>query len=251
VTADFKDHFSDRAARYASYRPHYPPALADYLATIARRRDVAWDVGCGSGQLSTMLGDRFERVIATDGSAEQIARAVSHPHVEYVVATAECAPIDDASVDLISVAQAAHWFDLPRFYIEVRRVARPGAVIALVTYTTTIVEPPIGEIVAHFYSDVVGKWWPPERKSTESMYRDLEFPFDEVVAPTIDMSVDWTADQLIGYISTWSAVRAIEKAEGANAMRELENEIRAVWGRAKTRKVWWPVGIRVGLVARD
>lgn len=248
MTAEFKDHFSDRAARYAMYRPHYPPALADYLAGIAPRRDTAWDVGCGSGQLSTLLGDRFERVIATDGSADQIARAVRHPHVDYLVGTAEKAPVADASVDLVSVAQAAHWFDLSRFYVEARRVARPGAVIALITYATTLVEDPINDIVQHFYSEVVGKWWPPERKSTETMYRDLEFPFEELAAPEIDMSVSWTVDQLVGYISTWSAVRAIEKAEGGTAMHVLEKQMRAAWGTTPTRTVWWPVGIRAGLL---
>jgi SAM-dependent methyltransferase len=251
MSAEFKDHFSDRAASYATYRPHYPPALADYLASIAPARGTAWDVGCGSGQMSTLLADRFERVIATDASAEQIVRAAPHPRIAYLIGTAEQAPVVAHSVDLIAVAQAAHWFDLPRFYMEARRVARPDAAIALITYATTIVEPPINDIVHHFYTDVVGKWWPPERKSTETMYRDFEFPFDELRPPAIDMSVEWTADQLIGYISTWSAVRAIEKAEGGAAMATLAKEIRAAWGEKPTRKVWWPVGIRAGLVRAE
>src|SRR4051794_23805954 len=113
MTPGFKDHFSDRAATYAAFRPSYPRELVDYLASIAPSRALAWDAGCGSGQLSTLLGDVFDRVIATDASAEQIGRAAPHPHVAYSVAPAERAPAADRAVDLISVAQAAHWFDLP------------------------------------------------------------------------------------------------------------------------------------------
>jgi SAM-dependent methyltransferase len=200
--------------------------------------------------MSTLLGDRFERVIATDGSAGQIGRAVRHPRVDYAVGLAEHAPIHDASVDVVVVAQAAHWFDLPRFYMEVKRVSVAGGAVALITYAMTIVEEPIGAIVDHFYHDVVGRWWPPERKSTESLYRDLPFPFEELAPPSIEMSVDWTADQLLGYISTWSAVRAMEAAEGSNAMRALDREIRGAWGTAAGRTVSWPVGIRAGRVSR-
>src|ERR1041385_2573351 len=230
MTATFKDHFSDRAARYAEFRPRYPEALTEYLASLVSHPAIAWDVGCGSGQLSTQLGDRFERVIATDASAEQGARATPHARVEYLMAPAEKAPIADRSVDLIGVAQAAHWFDLPAFYREVRRVARPRAAIALITYAITEVEPPIGALVDHFYAVTLKDWWPPERRHTEDLYARLPFPFEEMQAPPIEMSVHWSADQLIGYISTWSAVRALEKAKGSDAFDRLAAEIRAGWG---------------------
>ena len=248
MTAQFKDHFSDRAAGYATYRPHYPPALADFLATIAPTRATAWDVGCGSGQLSTLLGDRFDRVIATDASGEQIARAVAHPQVEYAVATAESAPIDGGSVDLIVAAQAAHWFDLPSFYKEVRRVAKPRAGIALVTYGLTHVEPPVDAVVDHLYYDILAKWWPPERKQTENGYRDFVFPFDEVIPPRLDMLVDWTMDQLLGYVGTWSAVRAMETAEGTGPIERFHEAVAGAWGSNATRRVSWQLGLRAGTV---
>lgn len=248
MTAEYKDHFSDRAARYATYRPHYPPELADYLAGLSRRRELAWDVGCGSGQMSTLLGDRFDRVIATDASADQLARAVAHPHVEYSVAPAERTSIADKSVDLVVVAQAVHWFDLPRFYIEVRRVARPNAAIALVAYGITITEPAILAVVDHFYWHVLDKWWAPERKHAETGYRDLDFPFAEVTPPDLDMSVNWTIDEFIGYVGTWSAVRAMEKGEGTAALESFAAELRTAWGSVERRRVWWKLAMRIGTV---
>ena len=248
MSSAFKDHFSDRAARYAEFRPRYPDALSEYLASLVSHPAIAWDVGCGSGQLSTQLGDHFERVIATDASAEQVARATPHPRVEYLVAPAERSPLADHSVDLVVVAQAAHWFDLPAFYMEVRRVARPGAAIVLITYAITEVEPPIGAIVDRFYAVTRKDWWPPERRHTEDLYARLPFPFAEMSPPPIEMSVHWTADQLIGYISTWSAVRALEKARGSAEFDRLAADIRTNWGGLETRKVWWPLGIRVGRI---
>lgn len=249
MTPRFKDHFSDRAEGYAAYRPHYPPALADYLAELAPARGTAWDAGCGSGQLSTLLGDRFTRVIATDASEAQIARAVPHPRVEYAVARAECTTIADASVDLITVAQAAHWLDLPGFYKEARRVARADAAIALVTYVHTEVDPSVDAVVEQFYSGVLGKWWAPERRHTETGYRLLDFPFSELDAPEMQMEEYWTAEQLIRYISTWSAVRAMEAVEGAEPMRKFGDQLRAAWGSDAGRRVTWPIAMRVGRVS--
>jgi SAM-dependent methyltransferase len=247
--SNFKDHFSERAARYAAYRPHYPPVLADYLAAIAPARGIAWDAGCGSGQLSTLLGDRFDRVIATDASAAQIGGASPHPHVEYEVAPAEHTSIADSSVDLIAAAQAAHWFDLPRFYDEARRVARPGAAIALVAYGRTgEITPEVDAVIEELYAGVLGKWWPPERRHPESGYRHLDFPFPELDAPEVVMEADWTVDELIGYIGTWSAVRAMESADGPSAMEGFSERIRAAWGQAGWRRVTWPLAVRAGRI---
>src|SRR5207249_7256547 len=126
-TRPFQDHFSDKAAGYAAYRPVYPPALVDALAALAPGRGLAWDAGCGSGQLSLLLAQRFDRVIATDASADQIAHATAHPKVEYRCAPAEASGLADGIADLAVAAQAAHWFDLPDYYAEVRRVAPPRA----------------------------------------------------------------------------------------------------------------------------
>ena len=116
----FHDHFSGVANRYVDFRPHYPAELFDYVATLVPRTSLVWDCACGNGQATLDLAQRFERVIATDASREQIASAMPHPKVEFRVAPAEQSGLPDESVGLITVAQALHWFDLERFYAEAK-----------------------------------------------------------------------------------------------------------------------------------
>lgn len=247
MTGEFRDHFSERAAGYAAYRPQYPQALAEWLAGIAPARGLAWDAACGSGQLSTLLGEHFENVIATDASAAQISQAGAHDRVEYRAEPAENSSLADASVDLITVAQAAHWLNLDAFYAEAGRVARPGAAIALVAYERTRIAPAIDGIVERFYSGKLDPWWPPERRHIETGYRHLPFPFPPIDAPRFEMELSWTAEQLIGYVRTWSAVRAMEAKEGPTATERFATELRAAWGD-EARRVGWPVIVRAGYV---
>ena len=244
----FKDHFSERAAGYASYRPHYTAELANWLASIAPTKRLAWDAGCGSGQLSTLLGDQFERVIATDASAEQVARAEPHPHVEYRAEPAEKSSLESHSVDLITVAQAVHWMNLEGFYAEARRVARPGGGIALVAYGIAVIEPGIDAVIDRFYSGDLDRYWPPERSHIETGYRDLPFPFERIPAPKMDLSIDWTVEQMLGYIRTWSAVRALEKAKGPETTDRFAEDLRHTWG-SRLLTVRWPLVIVAGRVA--
>jgi len=245
----FKDHFSTRSADYARFRPVYPPALARYLAEVPGRRDLALDCGCGAGQLSTLLADGFARVIATDASAQQVANAKPHPRVEYRQAPAEASGLDDASVDLVTVAQAAHWFDLERFYAEVRRVARPGGAIALVTYGITEIDGAAGGVLSGFYHDVLDPHWPPERRLVEAGYRTLPFPFDEQAASPFAMEASWALADMLGYVDTWSAVRNAEKALGRAPYDRFADDLRAAWGDPDTRKaIRWPISLRVGRV---
>jgi SAM-dependent methyltransferase len=245
----FKDHFSERAEGYAIYRPRYPATLAAWLASAAPARKLAWDVGCGSGQLSTLLGEQFEKVIATDASSAQVERAVAHPHVEYRVEPAESSSLTSGSADLVTVAQAAHWMKLDAFYREARRVAREEALIALIAYERTRIDPSIDPIIETFYSGDLDRWWPPERKHIETGYRTLDFPFQPVAAPSFEMKATWTADQLVGYIRTWSAVRAMEAANGPEATNRFEDSVRRAWGPG-ARDVIWPMVVLAGRVKR-
>jgi len=245
--SSFKDHFSARAAAYAAYRPRYPTPLVDFLADVASSTDVAWDCGCGSGQLSVDLARRFARVVATDASAQQLAQAVPHPRVEYRHAAAEGSGLPDGSIDLAVAAQAAHWFDLAAYYAEVRRVVEPGGVIALVTYAAMTITAEVDLVLHRFHTRRLGPYWPPERRWTEDGYRSLPFPFTEVGAPRFEMRVTWTLDQLLGYIETWSAVRALEAVEGQGDIETLHRLLAPRWGdEALPRAVRWPVRVRVG-----
>ena len=239
--------FSGHSRDYAEYRPGYPQALIDYLAELAPRQETAWEAGCGSGQFSVPLASRFERVIATDASAEQIRHAVPHLRVEYGVAPAEASGLPDATADLAVAAQAAHWFDIHAYYAEVRRVAKPDGIVALITYGNTKVDGSIDRIVHRFYSETVGPYWDPARLHVEAGYRSLPFPFDEVSAPAFEMVAEWTLKQLIGYVETWSATRALLRAEGEAATSAFRRELAAAWGpESAIRTIRWPVAVRVG-----
>jgi len=244
MTMAFPDHFSAVAEKYAAYRPHYPPALAELLASLTAP-GVAWDIGCGNGQLAVLLGAQFARVIATDPSAKQIAAAVAHPRVEYRVEPAEASTLGDASVDLAVAAQAAHWFEWPRFVAEVGRVTRPGGLVALVSYGKMVLDGEAGAELRHYYHDVAGPHWPPERAHVENGYRDLALPWPAVAAPPIDMSVEWTRDELVGYVSTWSATARLVDRDGSTPFDTFVSNLEAVWPGSNKRVVRWPLTLRL------
>jgi SAM-dependent methyltransferase len=242
----FADHFSTVAARYATYRPHYPPALVEALAEHAPRGSV-WDVGCGNGQLSVALAERFDRVIATDPAQAQIDAAIAHPRVEYRATSAEDSGLDTQSIDgLVVAAQAAHWFDWDKWIAEVERVARPGTLVALVSYGIDVVD---GEdanaIVERYYHDDVGPYWPKGREHVENGYRDLVLPWPAIAAPAIEMVARWTRDELLGYTSTWSATVKMIAAKGDGRVRALHEALAAVWPDGEARTVRWPLTIRL------
>ena len=242
----FKDHFSGHAALYADCRPSYPPTLAEALAEISPAREMALDCGCGSGQLSVLLAGPFDRVEATDASAAQIAQAVPHSKVTYRVAPAEANGLLDASCDLVVAAQAAHWFDLPRYWAEVARVLKPGGLAALVGYGLLRIDADLDAVVDNFYTDGVGRFWPPERRLVDGGYQEIDFPFREQTPPPIDMTAQWNRAQFLGYIATWSAVKAAEK-QGLDPLPAFAAAIAALWpDESQLRAIRWPLLLRTG-----
>lgn len=241
----FKDHFSGHASAYARYRPEYPNELYDYLATLSARSEVALDCATGSGQAAVGLARRFERVIATDASVEQLKNAQPHPRVAYVANLAEQPALKDHTVDVAAAAQGAHWFDHARFHPEMRRVLRPDGVLALWTYALASVAPPIDAVTRHFYENVVGPYWPPERRHVENAYRDLPFPWREVTVPQFQLRLDWMLDDFIGYVGTWSATQRYTKVSAADPLPALRDQIAPLWG-SNSRPVVWPLHLRVG-----
>jgi len=252
MTGSFADHFSRVAEGYASYRPQYPPALFAYLAGLTSGRALAWDCAAGSGQATMALPPYFDRIVATDASAAQLSAAPAHPKVSYHVAVAENSGLADASVNLVTVAQAAHWLDVDRFYAEVRRALVPNGIIAIWCYGLhRIDDAEIDRAIGVFYKDVIGPYWPPQRALIEEGYRTIPFPFDEVSPPAFEMVARWTLPQLLGYLRTWSAVDRYRGANGVDPVVALEKELVRLWrDDGCQRQVAWPLAMRVGFARR-
>lgn len=244
----FKDHFSKQAADYAKFRPHYPPKLFDYLASLAPGHDYAWDCATGNGQAAIGLATHFQRVIATDASAQQIENAERHDSVFYSVAPAENSGIKSDSIDLIMVAQALHWFDLDAFFNEARRVLKRGGILAVSSYNFLEVAPEIDRIVKKFYRQTTGPFWPPERELVENDYASIEFPFPELPPVQFEMIAHWNLHQLLGYLRTWSATQKFIAAKKFDPVEPLAKELAAHWKNVdETRAVKWPLHLRVGV----
>ena len=245
----FKDHFSGHAGIYRAARPTYPDALFDWLGAQAPARTLAWDAGCGNGQASVALAARFARVHATDPSATQIASAELRPNIDYRVEPAEQCSLADASADLVTVAQAMHWFDLARFHAEVRRVLKPDGVFAAWTYADCHVDPAIDAVKDRLYVDLTGPYWPPERVHVENGYRDLPFPFEQLAAPPFVMRMHWNAPQFLAYLRSWSATQRYVKERGEDPVTLIEADLRAAWGDASVpRAVNWQFQLRCGRI---
>jgi len=237
--------FSTVAREYANFRPGYPAELFTWLARVSPARDAVWDCGCGSGQASVALAEHFSVVHATDVAPEQVAAAKPHPRVRYSVAPAERSGLGAAAVNLVTVAQALHWFDVEAFYAEARRVARPGALLVVWNYPRPeFVDPELDRRFLDFYSDVVGPYWPPERRHIEANYRTLSFPFEELPHPEFGIELRWNLDQVAGYVSSWSATARYRKAEGHDPVPLLRQALAPVWPPAGSADVRMPIGLR-------
>lgn len=239
------DHFSSVAAKYAECRPSYPPALVEYLAGIAPGRALAWDCGTGSGQAAVLLAAHFDRVVATDQSESQLRHAARHPRIEYRHGPERTSGLDDACCDLVTVAQAAHWVDLPAFYAEADRVLKSRGVLAIWGYALVLVAPEIDDVIDEFTHVRVGKYWPPGRELAEDRYRSLPFPYARIEAPAFVMEQHWTAADCLSFIGTWSAVDRCRTAERRDPVAEIGPVLEGLWGAAP-RPVRWPIHLLAG-----
>jgi SAM-dependent methyltransferase len=247
--SSFADHFSSVARAYAASRPRYPDPLFDYLGSLCRGHRLAWDCAAGTGQATIPLARHFQRVVATDASQAMLAQAPSHARVDYVVAAAESCAVAGASADLVTVAQALHWLDLPRFYREAHRVLAPGGILAVWTYgTQTTDDASLDQLLDEFYADVVGPHWSPERRHVERGYRSLPFPYAELTPPAFRIEEQWTPDELLGYIGTWSATRRYREVHHRDPVEDLAPRLLPLWGDPTlTRRIHWPLSLRVGV----
>lgn len=242
-----KNWFDQGGADYAAFRPDYSPALSLALASLSPARRRAVDVGCGAGQLTLSLADHFETVVGVDPGVDQIAHAPVRPNVSYVVAPAEATGLEAGSADLITAAQAAHWFDLPAFYAEARRISVPGALLALITYGAPVLETDLCDRFDRFYADEIGPFWPPERALVDSGYAGIDFPFPELEAPASGIERDWSLPQLLGYVGTWSAARRAREAGRSDVLDAFASDLAAAWGDPeRLRRITWPIRMRLG-----
>ncbi len=246
---EFKDHFSGHAELYRDARPVPPADWFDWLAQQAPDRGLAWDAGCGNGQASVGLAAHFARVVATDPSAAQIAQAAAHPRIDYRVEPAEHSTLAAGSASLIGVSQAYHWFDRAAFHAEVRRVAKPGALVAISAYGNCSVSRAVDAVERHLYTDTLGPDWPPERALVDAGYAGLPFPYQRVDAPSFMLRADWNLAQFLAYLRSWSATQRHAKRTGVDAVANAAPELAVAWGDPdRKRAVRWPFFVRVGRV---
>ncbi|MFI6363954.1 methyltransferase domain-containing protein [Nocardia sp. NPDC050630] len=247
--APVRNWFDRGGQTYARFRPEYPARLSMFLASLAPCAALAVDVGCGSGQLTAQLAPYFDTTIGVDPSGDQLDNARPRERIRYLRASAEVLPVPARSASLVTAAQAAHWFDRPAFYSEVRRIAVHNAVLALISYGVMQLEPDLDGRFERFYRSEIGPYWPPERKLVDSGYADIDFPFDEYPAPPMQIRKDWDLNELLGYLSTWSAVRRAEEAGKSEVLQAFAADLTDLWGDPTTpRQVTWPVNMRLGIM---
>ena len=245
----YVDDFSKQAGEYRRHRPHYPDALFTYLAGLTSGHALALDCGTGNGQAAEGVARHFAAVVATDASARQIANAAPHPRVTYKVAPADQSGLADRSVDLITVAQAMHWFDLHEFYAEARRVLRPGGVLAAWCYHLIDVDPALNRVFERFFEEIIGPYWSPGAEWVSDHYQTIPFPFAAVSAPAFTLDVEWVLEDLIGYFKSWSGRLRFMEVQGYDPLEEIRDELAAAWGDPRTRRsIRWPLYFRIGRV---
>jgi len=206
-----------------------------------------WDAGCGSGQASVRLARVFDNVIATDPSADQIAAAPARADIEYRVEAAERCGLADASVNLVNVSQALHWFDVNAFYAQVSRVLVPGGLLAVSGYGNCRVSPAVDVIETRLYTEIVGRYWPPERALVDDGYRSLPFPFQRIPTPSFVMQARWTLPRFLDYLRSWSATQRYIKAVGQDPVTAITGELTEAWeDPSLPRLVRWPFFVMVG-----
>ena len=245
--SEFKDHFSKQSGLYSKYRPRYPDAMFRYLSEIAPSNKLAWDCATGSGQAALGLTPFFEKIIASDASTNQLEHAAQHHKIVYKHMPAEQTDLPNQSLDLITVAQAIHWFNFDRFYREVNRVLKPGGIIAVWTYNLPKIHPNADKVLYTFYRNTIHDFWPPERILVENNYIDLPFPFKKLKHPVYKMYAQWNVDDVVGFVNTWSAVIKYQEKMFSDPVPDFRFELEKAWPeKTESLKVEWPLTLLIG-----
>ena len=243
-----KDYFSKQSQAYAKYRPVYPPSLFEFIFSLVEEKQLAWDVGTGNGQTAAALAAGFSRVFATDISEQQINNAEKADNIIYAVEPAEHTSLQNESVNLVTISQALHWFNFPVFYEEVKRVAKPGAVVAAWTYTLLKIDPQTDQLIYDHHYDTLEDYWDDERIYVDEGYANIPFPFNQIPSPYFNIEVNWNLQQLEGYLNTWSALQKFIKINGTNPVPALMEKIKKQWPEDETRAIVFPIKLKAGLI---
>jgi SAM-dependent methyltransferase len=243
--------FGNRADAYASFRPHYPDSLFTWLAAHSPGQERALDIACGNGQASRPLLKHFRQVLACDGSSEQLRAAPDLQGIDCFAADASAQPLTDASLDLIVVAQALHWFATPAFFTEVRRLLKPDGLFCAWCYSLLSIDESLDALLADFYWNTLDGYWPSGRASVDAGYRDIQPPFALIAVPDFAIKLEWDLPQLMGYLGTWSAVQKLQQASGHDPLPELLPRLRQAWGDGQQKRfVRWPLHFLAGFPTR-
>lgn len=241
-----KDNFSNQASIYAQFRPTYPMAVFDYLNTVVKNKKTVWDCATGNGQMARELAKTFEKIYATDISQEQLDNAFQAENITYSIAKAEETQFADHIFDLVTVAQAIHWFDFEKFYAEVNRVAQAGAVLFVIGYSMPRFEGKIDEILQDFYWNVTGPYWDVERKHLDKRLESVPFPFEQIECPHFINEYCWTLEMAEGYFNSWSSIQHYIKKNGENPVNEVIEKLREYW--KGEQRVEFPLFTKVGRI---
>lgn len=243
-----QDYFSTQARNYARFRPVYPDEMYQFIFKHLREKQIAWDCGTGSGQVAGNLADHFKTVYASDISPGQLKHAVKKENIKYANMPAENTNYPSGIFDLITVAQAIHWFDFDSFFREVKRVAKNQALIAVIGYGKLKTDHEIDVVVENLYEEAFGKYFKNCRKYVYEGYKTIPFPFEEVPTPRFTIKNLWTLEELEGFFNSWSAIQQFKEKEGYNPVDHTIRLIKEKLSKTEPLSVSFPVFMRLGII---
>lgn len=243
-----KDNFSAQAKTYAAYRPNYSQAFIDYIASFVKNKNIALDVATGNGQVAAKLAKHFGTVYATDISQKQLDNAIAADNIIYKLERAEAMSFGDKMFDLITVAQAIHWFDFDAFYKEVYRILKPEGLFVVTGYGLFSTNPGSDRLIHHLHEDILGDYWDPERRYVDENYQTIPFPFEEIEGEQFSETFIWTFEHLLGYIESWSAVQHYIRKNGRHPVDLIRDELKESWAKSDG-KAEFPLLLRMGKIS--
>ncbi|MEK7263115.1 MAG: class I SAM-dependent methyltransferase [Bacteroidota bacterium] len=241
-----KDNFSAQAKLYVQFRPAYPAELIAFILSVVEQKNIAWDCGTGNGQIAAALAEYFRTVYATDISERQIENALQKKNIMYRVEAAESTSFPDEFFDVITVAQAIHWFDIEKFYCNAQRTLKTNGILAVIGYSLPRADEKINAIIDDFYSRTLNSYWDAERKYIDELYQTIPFPFREISSPQFSITYEWRLENMLGYLQTWSAVQNYAKRNNVNPVHAIVNDVQQCWKENELKRITFPTLLRIG-----